>query len=107
MTQQLKHVIGAIDAVDGQSPQHRATNEDGPRSQRQGLQHIGAAPDATIKIDLAASLRCCHHFGQGIYGSLHTIKLPTSVIGNYDAIYAMLNSQSRILCCDNTLEQKR
>src|SRR5579885_1872883 len=104
VTQQLEDMAHAFRAVDGKPPQDRAAKQHCSRSQGQGFQNIGAATYATIQVDFAASVNRFNDFGQGFDARNSCIKLSPAVIGDNDAIDAMLNRQYSVLRCQNALQ---
>src|SRR5579883_2851482 len=92
-------------SVDGKAPEDGASNENGPRAQRQGLENVGAAPDAAIHVDLAAPVDRLHYLRQGFDAGENAVELPTAVIGDDDAVYAMLDRQQRIRGGKDAFEQ--
>jgi len=64
------------------SPQHRPADQHRPRPQGQGLDHVGAAADAAVHVDLAAVADRGRHLGQGVGGGDHGVELAAAVVGH-------------------------
>ncbi len=77
-------MVDAFGSVGGEAPECGATDEDGACAQGQCFQHIGAAPDAAVHVDFAASGDGCDNFGQGFYGRNDSVELAAAVVGDDD-----------------------
>ena len=90
-------MVDALGSVGGEAPEHGATDEDSARTQCQGFQYIGAAPDAAIHIDFAATSDGGDDFGQGFYGGYDSVELAAAVVGDDDGVGTVLYGEFGVL----------
>src|ERR1700693_251123 len=91
--QYFQYVVNALRAVDGQSPEEWAANEDCSRSEGQGFEDIGAAAYAAIQVYLAAARDGLDNLGEGFNAGKGRVQLSSTVIGDDDACYSPFERQ--------------
>ena len=64
--EQLEHPSGALLAVDGEPPEGRPADEDGPGAQGERLQDVGAAPDPAVDEHLDPAVDRLDDLGQRV-----------------------------------------
>lgn len=80
VAEQLQHVPHAGFAIDAQPPHDGPAHKDTPCAQRQGLQHVGAAPHAAVQINLGVAFGRLDNFRQGPDGRDSPIELAAPVV---------------------------
>ena len=88
------HPVGAVVR---QAPIQGAANAYRPRAQGQGFQHIAAAPDAGVQINLAMVVHRVHDFRQHFHRAQGRVNLPAAVGGYQDAVDAAFRRDMGIL----------
>src|SRR5579871_1880316 len=91
--------------IDRQPPENRTTKQDGTSAERQGLEDIGSATNATIDVDFAATRNGLNYFGQRIDACDDAIELATAVVGDNNSRSSIGESKVCIFCGENAFEQ--
>nr|GFD61333.1 hypothetical protein [Tanacetum cinerariifolium] len=72
--------------ADGHTVECCAAQQDGIRTQRAGLQDVGAAPDAAVEENAELAFGDIRDGGQAIERGGDAIQLPTAVIGHHNPV---------------------
>src|SRR5262249_36486997 len=102
--EQLEHAHHALDPRGGGGQALQPANTDGIGPKRHGLDDIGAAHETAIDDDLGAAGHGVDHLGQDREPALAMVELTATVVGNIDALDAVLDREPRILGGGDTLE---
>ena len=95
--QHLEHLQNSFGAGHCESPEHGAADADGLRTERDGLHHIGAAPDSAVEQHRNASVNRRDNRRQKLDRGRNRVELASTVIGNDDRAYAPLDCESRVI----------
>src|SRR5262245_12192164 len=105
---QVAHYVpDPVLAVDREAIAVRAAQQHGLGAQGKRLEDIGASADAAIEQDRYSSRDGFHDAGQGIQRGNRPIQLPAAVVGNDDAVHAVLDRTLRIVRVQDAFEQDR
>lgn len=79
-----------------QPPQHGAADPHELRTQRQRLEDVGPVPDPAVHVHGDPPLGRGHDLGQGVEGGQGAVELPAAVVGDDDAVDAVLEGEVRV-----------
>lgn len=91
----------------------RQAPEDGPadpakvRPQGQGLEDVGAVPDAPVDVDGDLAVDGGDHLGQGVESGQGAVELAASVVGHDDPVDAVVDGQGGVLGRRHPLDPDR
>jgi hypothetical protein len=68
-----------------QAPEHRPINQHHPRAQGQGLEHVGAAPNAAVYTHFGLARHGLHHLGQRFDDGQRAVLVSPFTMYRYDA----------------------
>src|SRR5579883_381008 len=100
----FQDVLNACRAVDGQSPENRAGDQDRTGTKGQGFEDVGAAPDAAVAVDFAAVSYRVDDFRQHFDTGNAAIELAPSMVGDNDGGDTILKGQQGIFGGEKPLE---
>src|SRR4051794_7036113 len=81
-----------------------AADADGLGTERDRLNHIGAAHEATVYPDFRAAVHRVHNFGQHGGAAEAVVELPAAVIGDIDDFDAVLDRELGIFRSGDALD---
>ena len=76
-------------------------------TQRQRLEHVGAAQDATVEQHLGPAADRAHHLGQHVQRAAALVELTTAVVGDVDDVHAMADRQIGVFGAGDAFEDQR
>ena len=92
-------------------PLDRPTDEHGARAEGQRLEHVGAAADAAVEVDLArrppASATTGNDLGQRVERRDRAVHLSAAVVGDDHRVGPVLRREPRVVAADDALEHDR
>ena len=91
----------------GEAGGDRPGDERRLRAERERLQHVGAAPDAAVDVDLAAPGDRLDDLGQRVERRRDPVELPAAVIRDDDPGRAVLDREQRVLARQQPLQHDR
>lgn len=99
-----EQLLDASLAVGGQSPEGGAANEDCFGTQSEGLEYIAALHDAAIHHDHQIVAHSSDYLGQDFNCCRRCVQLSSAMVGDNDAVAAVIASQFRVFGCEDTLQ---
>ena len=106
-THQIQHAADTDLASDSEAPQIGTADKDGARSEREGLQHVGAPTDAAVHVDFGLSPGGLDDFPQHVRRGDCAVELSAAVIRDHDPLRAVCHRQSRVVGRQNSLQHER
>ena len=103
----LQHLCHAGLARHGQAPELRARDQHRVRPQHEGLDDIGAAPDAAVHQHGHTALHGVDDRRQRFQRTRSTVELPAAVVGDDEPVDTQLDRASRFGRVQHALQQQR
>ncbi len=100
-------MASAVLAVDGEPPEHRAPGQRRAGAEREGLDDVGAAPDAAVDEHLDAAVDRLDHLGQDVDRRRDPVELAPAVVGDDDPRGAVLAREHGVLAGQHALDEQR
>src|SRR5580692_7898510 len=88
-----------------ESPDLRTTDPYAGSAEGEGLEDVGAAPDAAIQKNRRASAHRISDLRQAFQRGAQRFFIASAVVGNNDAIDAVFDRQCRVFTGDNPFDQ--
>src|SRR5476651_557836 len=89
-----------------QSPNLRTPDADGRGAEREGLEYIGSAPDASVQKYRYAAANSRRNLGKTLQRGSQRFFVAAAVIGDDDAISTVLHTQRSILASHNAFDDE-
>ena len=93
--QELEHSLRARLPVAREPPERRAAGENGPGSEGERLDDVGAAADAAVDVDLDPAGDGLDDLGQQGGRRRDGVELAAAVVGDDDRVGAVLDGEQR------------
>ena len=107
VAEQLEHAPRSRLPVGRETPERRAAGENGAGAERQCLDHVGAAADAAVDVDLDPAVDGLDDLGQERGGRRDGVELTAAVIRDDDRVGAVLDCEQRVLAGLDPLQDER
>src|SRR5262249_21779229 len=105
--EQLEHAMNPGLTGGGEAVEIEASDRDDVRSERDALDNVGAAAEPAVHDDLSPPADRRHDIPQDVDRAAPVIELPTTMIGNIDAVNAVVAGNDRVLRGLDALDDER